>query len=208
MVERYSPRHAHLLLVLGYLLLGAAVIAALRSAARQSVVFGIIVVVASGSAVLTHRRLTTSLVRLVSKLCTSSEEASRRYTALAFVAIASLLAPLWGLEVLALFTKERPAQGLALALAAPVYVLIGALIDRKVDRWYSAPLYAAGCGMTVVALLLTLSSQPHSAAALALGCATYTLSSYFHRRSAWSYSCLFIAAGLALVGLLRLLFQA
>ena len=196
-LERSAPRHSTAFPVLGYLALLAAVVAALGSAERQSVVFGVIVVVAGASALLTHRRLTSSFVHLVSKLLATPLEATRRYAALAFTAVASLLSPLWGLEILALFTTEAPAQGLVLALAAPVYVLAGAWISRRADQGYAAPLYTAGFGMTVVAPLLTLDSQPLNLTALAVGSATYALSIHIFRRHTWAPLLLYPSLGLA-----------
>ena len=196
-MERGTPRSSHALPVLGYLLLIAAVAASLGSAERQSVVFGVIVAVAGASAFLTHWRLTSNLVDLTSRLLAIPLEVARRYVTLAFVAVASLLSPLWGLEILALFTTEAPVQGLALALGAPVYVLLGVFIAGRTDRSYAWPVYAAGFGMTAVAPVLTWASQPLTVAALALGSGTYALSAYVFRQRSWAPLLMYPSVGLA-----------
>ena len=197
MTERRAPKYSGALPALGCLLLLAAAIASLGSAERQSVVFGVIVVAAGASAFLTHRRLTSSFVDLVSEQFAFPVETMRRYTVVAFVAVASLLTPLWGLEMLALFTREATVQGLVLASGAPIYVLIGALIVRRTVSLYAWPVYVAGYGITLVAPLLTLPSQPLNIITLAVGSATYALSTYIFRRSTWSPLLLYPAAGLA-----------
>ena len=88
---------------------------------------------------------------------------------------AALLSPLWALEIVALFTSETPMQGLVLALGATLYVLVGILIARGTSRFYSTPPYAAGYCMTIVAPLLTWTSQPFNVIALVVGSATYAL---------------------------------
>ena len=196
-LERRAPRYSHALPMLGYLLLAAAVAASLGSAERQSVVFGVIVAVAVISAVLTHRRLTSNLVDLTSRLLAIPLEVARRYVTLVFVAVASLLFPLWVLEILALRTTEAPVQGLVLALGAPLYVLLGVFIAKRTDRLYAWPMYVAGYGMTVVAPVLTLANQPLTVAALALGSGTYALSAYVFRRRSWAPLLMYPSVGLA-----------
>jgi len=195
--ERTAPRYSRALPILGYLLLIGAVVASLGSAERQSVVFGVVVVTAGALAFLTHRRFTFDFVDSLSRAFAISREVTRRHAVLAFATVASLLAPLWSLEIAALFTREAATQGTILALGAPAYVLIGALVARRSLNLYSWPVYFAGFGMTVAAPLLTLSSHPLNVTALAVGSATYVLSAYIFRRSTWGHVSLYIAAGLA-----------
>jgi hypothetical protein len=204
-VERRAPRYGWSLPALGYLLLVGAVVASLGSAWRQSVVFGVVVVVAGASAFLTHHRVTSNFVDLLSKSFSVPLEATRRYLTLAFTSVASLLAPLWALEILALFSREMPAQGLVLALAAPAYLFVGALVARRSLLLYAWPVYAAAYGMTVAAQVLTYSSLPYSVTALALGSATYLLGAYLFRSTAWSQLSLLVAVVLLPITLVRVL---
>ncbi|MBI2965821.1 MAG: hypothetical protein HYY34_06445, partial [Chloroflexi bacterium] len=198
-IERRSSRYATPLVAIGYLLFAGAVPASLGSAGRQSVVFGAIVLVSIASAYLIHRGGSGTLVSLVSTVFGTSIDDARRFSAAALVWLAGLLCPLWVLEVLALFTAEAPAQGLALALLAPMYLLAAVWFARQKLDAYSRPLRVAGYGMALVAPALSWSSYGPGVATLAVASVTFLISGYVSRRTAWS-----IAAHAASIVLLSL----
>ena len=188
---------------MGYMLLGAAVAAALGSAERQSVVFGGIVLVAVASAFITHRRLTSSVADSLVTLLAMSEERARRNVTLAFVGVAGLLAPLWSLEVLALFTREASAQGLTLAVEAPVYVLAGWLVSRRAGWVYGLPLFFAAYGMTFASSALAASDELPRLLTLLAATGTYGLSLAMFRNWILVYP-LLLFAHLALASFITL----
>ncbi|MCH8870575.1 MAG: hypothetical protein IIC85_12755, partial [Chloroflexi bacterium] len=203
LAERIRGKHALALIAPGYALLIASVLPALGSAERQSVVFGAIVAVAAVSAFLVHRGAAPHTIEYVATKLSWPLQIARRHLVTGLIAVAALLSPLWSLEVLALFTREAPIQGLVLALEAPLFLLVGTLIFKRIDRLYAWTVLFAAYGMSVIAVLFTLNDEVIRLVTLLAATAVFGASLAIFRRGEWLYP-LLISAHLSVVAFLTL----
>jgi hypothetical protein len=104
----------------------------------------------------------------------------------AFLFAAAYGFPFWLAQLLTYLAVPLAWRGLALALAAPVYIGLGFFLSRA-RREYAWPLYTAGYVLTVVGVMFALGGDLLLAAVLALDVGVYVLSAVIFRRSAWLY---------------------
>ena len=202
-MERLWSRYSIALPVVGYLLLAGAAVAAQDSTESRSIVYGVIVAVAAVSAVLTHLRMTSSLVGLASTGLKLDADHTRRYLALTYVGIASAVAPIWTLEVLSLSTTDLAHQGVALALLAPIYAAGALAIQRRSDPLYALPIYTTAIVMTIAGPWMAIEDEWLRTASLLSATVAYAMALAGNRRPVFAYP-LLVAGHLAFSSVLTL----
>lgn len=103
-----------------------------------------------------------------------------------FLFFAAYALPFWLMQWLAYFRVELAWRGLALALAAPVYLALGLAI-RRVRAEYTWPLYSAAYALTAIGAMVSFEDNVLAMYVLALDAVVYTASAYIFRQSFWLY---------------------
>ena len=133
-------------------------------------------------------------------LFTGAGQAVQTVVRTAFLWIAAYAVPIWLAYLLAYHDFPLPSRGLALALAAPIYIAFG-LAVRRIDPGATWPLFSAGYLLTAVGAMLTFENQVLAIYVLALDAVIYAVSAYIFRQPVWLY----LTTGLTpIIGLLVL----
>ena len=157
-------------------------------------VLGGTLLVAAVSQVLVHFGRHRSYAELLQALKLGPGSLVRELAENAFLWLATYTFPLWLAALLSLLDVGRPGNGLALALAAPLYVGLGYYLQR-VRHSYRLPLYSAGYALTILGILLALGDNATLTAVLCLNTALFVSSAWVARQPAWLYPALVTTHG-------------
>jgi hypothetical protein len=114
------------------------------------------------------------------------ETFAKRAVRAGFLFIAAYGLPVWLAEVLAYNDVVLAWRGLALALAAPLYIAFG-LAVRHVRTAYTWPLYTAGYLLTAVGAMISFGDPLLAMYVLGLNALVYAASAYIFRQGGWLY---------------------
>lgn len=186
LLDRAPRRYGEPLYVGGYGLLLLALLRSLAAPETTLVVLGAFILVCAWSQWWVHcgsHRAFAALLGLVWR-----EPVGVVYQAAesVFLFLAAYAFPFWLAQLLAYLNVEWAWRGLALALAAPVYIAL-ALLLRPKRAAYGWSLFSMGYGLTAVAILMTAADLRLLTATLTLNAAVYAVSAYLFRQTGWLY---------------------
>jgi hypothetical protein len=186
--DRAGVRYAAPLWLSGYTLVLAMPLfaAADRTATVQTL--GLAIVLLAASALLTHFNRHPSFIALVRVLSPDPTDAEHQTFRALFLYGATWLFPIRALLAISLRAPApAPADyGLALALLAPLYALLGAWFGtiRPAYRW---PWYICGYLLSALGPIVALPDETLRIVALAVSLGLWVASAIASRRAAWLY---------------------
>ncbi len=199
-LDRREIRYAHGPYFFGYALGSFALIWSMQNRPVFLYTFGVFLIIGAVSQMLVHIGRHHSFDDLIGFIWEKADTELRRIANCTFLIVFCIGFPIWLVELLKYHTISYAWRGMALVILAPIYVMVGWLINR-VKSDYAWPFYFAGYALTVLGTVATFDNQVLGITALALDAFVYAISAYLFRRAFWLY---LTAALLPIVALLTL----
>jgi hypothetical protein len=191
-LDKNIVRYAHGPYLAGYALM----LYALTRSAEESItnIYSLAITISLMllSHLLVHTGRHHSFEDFINSLWKKADETTKRIVSTIFLFFASYAAPILLVQILAHNDYSLAWQGLALTIAAPLYIALGLLIGRAkpkgrltlVPTW---ALFSAGYALTAIGALLAFDDERMGTYALTLNIVVYAASAYIFRQAFWLY---------------------
>jgi hypothetical protein len=123
-----------------------------------------------------------------------------RVARMLFMWAAAVIFPIWLTQLLTYHEVPLAWRGLALVLAAPLYIAAG-LALRRVRSEYTWPLYGVGYALTAIGAMVAFENEALALYVLGIDALVYALSAYLFRQGAWLYLSNALVPAIALITL-------
>jgi hypothetical protein len=187
-VDRARGHFAQPIYLIGYALSAVTMVVSAPYRVANVEIIGLSLLVYTWSAWRVHIDRHPSYTWVVDRLFPAPDSAVRGAARAIFLYLACWLFPIWLLLAVSLWrpAPEDAVYGLALALLAPVYVVLGRAFAH-LERQYRWPWYLAGYTLSGLGPLLAAPDRTLFIAALAVSVGLYIGSAIVSRRATWLY---------------------
>ncbi|HET7145099.1 MAG TPA: hypothetical protein VFI68_13860, partial [Anaerolineales bacterium] len=127
----------------------------------------------------------------VNKFWRKAPEATQQVVSTIFLFFASYAAPVLIAQILTHFKLDLAVRGVALAIAAPLFIAIGLAVRNSKSRSISTvptwPLYSTGYALTAIGAMISFGDEQLAIYVLILNAIVYAASAYIFRQTFWLY---------------------
>jgi hypothetical protein len=185
-LDRTKERYGHAPYLVGYLLglLAIGWSALERRANIYTLAAWMVLLIVSH--VVVHIGRHQSFEDLVNRIWRDRTTVACRAAGMLFLWAAAIIFPIWLVQLLTYNAVPLAWRGLALALAAPLYVALGLGLGR-VRRDYTWPLYGVGYALTAIGAMVAFEDEALALYVLGIDALIYAISAYLFRQGAWLY---------------------
>jgi hypothetical protein len=185
-LDRSKMRYAHGPYLAGYLLSLLALAWSVPDRLTHLYTLATVILLGGASHILVHYGRHRSFDDFIRFIWHEPGPVARRAARTAFLFFTAYAFPVWLAQFLAYHDVPLAWRGLALVLAAPIYVASG-LTVRHVKTEYTWPLYSAGYVLTAIGAMVAFDNEQLAIYVLALDAVVYAVSAYIFRQTFWLY---------------------
>ncbi len=193
-LDRNEIRYAHGPYFVGYAIGSFALIWSMQDRLVFLFTFGAFLVLSILSQVIEHTGRHRTFEDFLEFIWGKTDTEVRRIAHSTFLIVYCFGLPVWLVELLKYYDVASAWIGMALVIAAPIYVALGFLITR-VSSDYAWPFYFVGYCLTAIGAVVAFEDQVLAIAAFILDAVVYAISAYIFRRAVWLYlTCMLLPA--------------
>jgi hypothetical protein len=190
-LDRKKVRYSHAAYFAGYTL--AAYALARSTPDRLTNIYALVVTISLAliSHLLVHFGRHPSFEYFIARFWEKVDEITRQIASTFFLFFAAYTLPVLLMQLLAYLDYPLAWRGVALALAAPLYIATGLVIHRSKSRGLRTvptwALYSAGYVLTALGAMVVFEDEQLATYVLLLNTSVYAASAYIFRQSFWLY---------------------
>jgi hypothetical protein len=190
-LDKVKVRYSHGLYLAGYALAIFALINSVPTRLTNIYALAITIILAVISHLAVHFGRHQSFENFVNKFWKKAPEVTQRVAATIFLFFASYAVPVLLAQSLTQLKLDLAVRGVALAIAAPLFIAIGLAVRNSKSRTITTvstwPVYSAGYALTTIGAMISFGDERLAIYVLILNAIVYAASAYIFQQSFWLY---------------------